>query len=145
MWLSLNSEIEEPVLIEIEAPNKPWFTNKGQRTSHLTEALTQIGEWKSWLGEPSHIAEFKRIYGLDRESPMRRNFKPSYLLLYGRREEATANPGYKARHNSLLPPDIQTKTYDELRPDRNADQMVCLKLKFERGNPVSELYRSLQL
>lgn len=29
MWLSLNSETEEPVLIEIEAPDKRWFCLSG--------------------------------------------------------------------------------------------------------------------
>src|SRR5262245_45636995 len=49
MWLSANSEIDEPVLVELEAPDKRWFTKSGEQTAHLTQALGQIADWKAWM------------------------------------------------------------------------------------------------
>ena len=44
MWLSLSSDTEQPLLIEIEAPSKRWFTKSGKQTENLTQALNQIAD-----------------------------------------------------------------------------------------------------
>jgi hypothetical protein len=132
MWISLNSEAEEPVLIEIEAPGKRWFTGSGQQTAHLTEALNQIAEWKAWFGIPHNVEAFKAFYGLDREAGMRRRFRPAYLLIYGRRAEANANPSLTQKRGHLHPDDVVVMTYDRLRPNSNASQLLCMKVERER-------------
>ncbi len=127
MWLSLNSEAEEPVLIEIEAPGKRWFTDSGKQTAQLTQALGQIAEWKAWFGVSRNVEAFKAFYGLNREAGRRRRFRPSYLLIYGRREEANASPSLTEKRAYLHADDIVTMTYDRLRPNRKADQLVCMR------------------
>ena len=64
MWLSTNSEIDEPVLIELEAPDKRWFTKSGGQTAHLTQALGQIADWKAWMGVPHNVEAFKHSIDL---------------------------------------------------------------------------------
>ena len=68
MWLSVSSDTEEPVLIEIEAPGKHWFTSSGKPTAQLTQALDQITEWKAWFGVPHNVEAFKAYYRLDGEA-----------------------------------------------------------------------------
>jgi|LQYC01.1.fsa_nt_gi hypothetical protein len=100
MWISLNSGTEEPVLIEIEAPGKRWFTASGKPTAQLTEAMNQIAEWKSWFGIPHNIEAFKAFYGLNREAGSRRRFKPAYLLIYGR--ESKPPPCQALRRSAVI-------------------------------------------
>jgi hypothetical protein len=128
MWISLSSDSEEPVLIEIEAPDKRWFTASGNQTVHLTKALTQIAEWKAWFDIPHNVQAFKAFYGLDREAGMGRRFRPAYLLIYGRRAEATAKRTLTQKRGHLHPDDVVVMTYDRLRPNANAGQLICMKV-----------------
>lgn len=139
MWLALNSEVVEPVLIEIEEPGKSWFTKSGQPTATLTQALNQISQWKVWFNEPHNVEAFKAFYGLNYAMLDGRDFKPSYLLVYGRREEANRSPYItKLRSHLLLPPDVKIMTYDRLAPDRNADQLVCMNVRKSDGKVIFE-------
>jgi hypothetical protein len=52
MWISTDSGFLSPTLIELEDPNKPWVTGKGQQHHQLTEALDQIREWRRWFNDP---------------------------------------------------------------------------------------------
>jgi len=128
MWLSQSSDTEQPVLVEIEAPSKRWFTKSGQQNAKLTQALNQIAEWKAWFGVPHNVQAFKTFYGLDREAWRRRRFRPAYLLIYGRRAEANANPRRTQKRTHLHPDDVMSMTYDRLTPNPKADQLICLKL-----------------
>lgn len=128
MWISLSSDTEQPVLIEIEAPHKRWFTASGNSTAHLTQALNQIAEWKAWFDTPHNVQAFKAFYGLDREAGRGRRFKPAYLLIYGRRAEASAKPSLTRKRTHLHPDDVVTMTYDRLRPNANAGQLICMKV-----------------
>lgn len=133
MWLSMNSENDEPVLIEIEAPSKRWFTTSGSQTAHLTQALNQIAEWKAWFGIPHNVEAFKSLYGLDREGWRGRRFKPAYLLIYGRRDEANASSSLTLKRSHLSPDDVVTMTYDRLRPNPGGSQLLCMKVD-AKGN-----------
>ena len=127
MWVSTNSEIDEPVLVEIEAPDKRWFTKSGAQTAHLTQALGQIADWKAWMGVPRNVEAFKAFYKLDRLAWQRRRFRPAYLLIYGRRAEASATPALTQRRSHLHADDVISMTFDRLRPNPNANQTVCVK------------------
>lgn len=127
MWLSTNSAIDEPVLIELEAPRKRWFTKAGDQTAHLTEALGQIAEWKAWMGVPRNVEAFKAFYRLDRSAWQKRRFRPAYALIYGRRVEASATPELTQKRGHLHADDIISMTFDRLSPDPKADQTVCVK------------------
>lgn len=136
MWLSKNSATVEPVLIEIEAPDKHWWTKSGQPTAQLTQALDQIAEWKAWFAEPHNIQEFKDIYGLTREDWRKMNFRPSYLLIFGRRTEANRTPNLTAKRSHLAPDDVKIRTYDSLQPNPKASQLVCMKIENDHGQYI---------
>ena len=136
MWLSQNSDTVEPVLIEIEAPGKQWWTDSGVPTSNLRQALDQISEWKAWFDVPHNVLEFKDVYGLSRDEWRKRRFKPAYLLIYGRSQEANAKPNLTAKRSHLAPEDVRIRTYDHLQPNPKAAQYVCMKIKNDTGNYV---------
>ena len=127
MWLSQSSDTEQPVLVEIEAPSKRWFTRNGRPTHQFNQALDQIAEWKNWFDVPHNVQAFKEFYGLDRTACMKRSFRPAYLLIYGRRAEANADTRLIPKRTNILPNHVFSMTYDRLRPNPKADDLVCLK------------------
>lgn len=127
MWLSECSDTEQPVLIEIEAPSKRWFTQSGKQTENLTQALNQIAEWKAWFSVSYNVEAFKAFYGLDRVSWRRRRFRPAYLLIYGRRTEANRNPELTQKRTYLHADDVISMTYDRIGPNPKALDFICLK------------------
>lgn len=139
MWISKNSSEVEPVLIEIEAPGKPWFTKDGQATSKLSQAIKQVAEWKLWFEESHNVEAFKDYYELNNGLLNSRKLNPSYVLVYGRREEMDRNPYFSKLRNEMFPSDVTAMTYDRLSIDRNADQLVCMKVKRDNGNLVREI------
>lgn len=127
MWLSQSSDTEQPVLVEIESPSKKWFTRTGQQTKDFTQALNQIAEWKAWFSVNHNVQAFKEFYGLDRLAYYKRRFKPAYLLIYGRRAEANADPALTQKRTYLFPEDVIGMTFDRLQPNPKAEELVCLK------------------
>lgn len=124
MWLSTCSDATFPVLIEIEKPSKKWFTQKGIQSADLTQALTQISEWKTWFDNPINVLQFQELYIPN--SLLERNKKmiPLYLLIYGRRDEANRFQEKRAnlkRQNEFL------MTYDRLTPQRNQSNYLCIR------------------
>jgi hypothetical protein len=65
MWIASDSVTLAPVLIEIEAPGKRWFTQAGQQTHELTQALNQLTDWRLWFEDGHHVAAFLDFYRLD--------------------------------------------------------------------------------
>jgi hypothetical protein len=126
MWLAQSSDTEEPVLIEIEAPSKRWFTKNGKPTAALTQALHQITDWKVWFDTPRNVEAFKAFYGLDLGWHARR-LRPSYLLIYGRRAEANADSSRTRQRGYLFPENVFGRTFDRLQPNPKVDDLVCLK------------------
>jgi hypothetical protein len=126
MWLSQSSDTEQPVLIEIEAPSKPWFTRRGRPTHQFNQALDQIVEWKNWFDVAHNVRAFKEFYRFDRSAWMKRSFRPAYLLIYGRRAEANADPRLTRKRTTILPDLVFSMTYDRLCPDPKANDLVCL-------------------
>lgn len=118
---------EQPVLVEIEAPSKRWFTKAGKQTDELTQALDQIVEWKAWFSVPHNIEAFKAFYRLDRDACRRRRFQPAYQLIYGRRAEANARPILTQKRAYLHANDVIIMTYDRLQPNTKANDLICLK------------------
>lgn len=65
MWFARDSETIYPVLIEIEAPSKPWFTKNDSQHARLTQARDQITEWKMWFRDPLNVARLRDYYALE--------------------------------------------------------------------------------
>jgi hypothetical protein len=118
--------VDQPVLVEIEAPGKRWWTQAGQPSADLTQALNQITEWKAWFAIPHNVLAFKAFYGLDRETWNGRTFRPAYALIYGRRAEANARPSLTAKRAHMRADDVVLMSYDRLEPDPDADEMFCV-------------------
>ncbi len=127
MWLSRWSDTQQPVLIEIEAPDKRWFTKSGTPTAEFTQAMNQIAEWKAWFGVSHNTEAFKDFYGLSQWPRLR--FKPVYLLIYGRRAEANASPELTQKRGIVYGDDISAATYDRLRPNPKAAELICINVK----------------
>ena len=128
MWISKNSDTIEPVLIEIEDPNKQWWIDNGQQTAQLTQALDQIIEWRMWFQDLVNQSKFKEMYGLASDN---RKFKPSFLLIYGRRHEANINSNQILKRTELAQDDVDIITFDRLHPIYKAREFLCLSVKFD--------------
>ena len=123
MWITKNSELLIPVLIELEAPGKRiWRASDNQAAEPYTQALSQILEWQQIFGKPASLLQWEQFYGI----PGRLNdhkFAPRYLLIYGRRNEKEQR---RAADSTPPVPTVdrqETRSWDRLEPlerSRNA-------------------------
>lgn len=100
LWVASDSAAVTAVFIEIEAPNKPWWTKVGKPCSQLTHAISQLQDWKRWFDETTNQQSFRRFYEID-SFLNGRAFRQHYVLIYGRRAEANASPESTSRRNYL--------------------------------------------
>ncbi|MET0795404.1 MAG: Shedu anti-phage system protein SduA domain-containing protein [Polyangiaceae bacterium] len=68
MTITWDSDAVIATLIEIEAPAKPWATQKGFQSAKLTQALDQLREWKAWFCEPENMIQFTKLYRIDQRT-----------------------------------------------------------------------------
>ncbi len=137
LWLSTNSEVNQPVLIEIEAPSKQWWTRAGRQTAALTEALDQIAQRNAWFSVGHNVEAFKEFYGLDRVAWLSRSFRPAYLLIYGRRSEANRSSELTRKRLTIRPDDVHIMTFDRLSPDPDAAELFCIRREGDGFRVVS--------
>lgn len=83
LCLTKTSGVLQPVLVEIEAPRKNWFTAAGRPTAELTEAQDQLREWREWLEIPANRQVFLDFYRVPARLRRALAFQPSYWLVYG--------------------------------------------------------------
>jgi Domain of unknown function (DUF4263) len=102
------------VFVEIESPNKRWFTQKGRPTADMTQAINQLREWKEWFRQPGNEDRFIHDYRLPAHFQTRA-FSTRYVLVYGRREELQKS-GYASRRPQHELPDERFFSYDSLVP-----------------------------
>lgn len=126
LWIGRNSAAVFPILIEIESPGKRWFTAHGAASAQLTQALGQIHEWKAWFADHHNVASFLKYYGVETHA---RPLLPRYILVHGRRSEFETNKALVAKRAAMETSDIVLMTYDRLVPDRNAVDVMTVKLK----------------
>ncbi len=107
MWVRRDTAAIRPILIEIEAPAKPWFIGTGAPNAKLTQALDQLLEWKVWFADPGNQQLFRRAYVPPEYT--HRSLEPQYVLVYGRDREFRAEasphprPDLLRRKRDLLP------------------------------------------
>jgi hypothetical protein len=137
MIVTHDSAAVMPILIEIEAPGKPWATANGVQSAKLTQAIDQLRQWKSWFSEPENVLQFRRAYAID-DSLMRfRQLEPKYVLIYGRRAEASAIEAFAKKRALLEGDDEVFMTYDRLAPgERNRGTLM---LRVDRTGPDPRL------
>lgn len=132
MWISTNSDTEEAVFVEIEAPGKHWFNKSGRPTQFLTQAKDQISEWKAWFDVAHNVAAFKAFYGTDQIAREGRRFRRSYILIYGRRSEFNGRSELTAKRSHMVADDVVMMTYDRLFPNPKAKEMICIRAGVSR-------------
>jgi hypothetical protein len=124
MWIAKSSSAICPVLIEIEAPSKRWFTKEGRPRAELTQALDQLTEWKTWFAEPLNAAQFCKYYRIFDD------FRP-YILIYGRESEPNSSRNRIQKRVHLSRPDEFLMTFDRLRPEPKASDFLCARIDAE--------------
>jgi hypothetical protein len=133
MWIAKDSMSLSPVFIEIERPDKRWFTDDGHQTAEFTQAVNQINEWKSWIKDPAHILLFRDYYDIDNLDFHRLEFNPQYILIYGSRSEFDGKDHLNKLRGSRRMPDEDFRTFDSLYPDSRLSEMLCVRMQGPRS------------
>jgi hypothetical protein len=133
MWIASDSASVQPVLIEIETPNKRWLQ---QRTttqhSDLTVALSQLAHWRAWFAAPGNQSQFRRIYQIPREL-MDLPLDPRYVLIHGRSAETRSVPERSALRSSIVDTyrrsGAELMSFDALRSDSRSEGFFTVRLE----------------
>lgn len=123
LWIAKNSLQLCPVFIEIEKPSKKMFTRSGDVASDFTHAYGQLQEWQTLLNDPTAQQTFFQCYGIS-DDYRSLQFKPQYLLIYGRREEYEGNKMLIGKRNAYQNDSIRIMSFDRLRPDYNSRNFI---------------------
>lgn len=133
MWITRSTSLVTPICIEIERPDRSWFTQAGNPTAELTHARQQITRWRSWFGESANQEIFESRYLQHQYN--NRELRPVYLLVYGRRSEfdkATSphrDPdALRKVRDRAAGPDEQFMTFDSLAPRPDYRDFVTLTM-----------------
>lgn len=124
MWISKNSSFLNPVLIEIEAPDKKLFRKDGSPTAHFTQARAQLSEWKIWFNKPENQQAFMRAYGI----PFNHlKLEPQYVLIFGRRAEFEHSDHLTRLRAELMGHNEILMSFDRLSYDPKANQLATAR------------------
>lgn len=137
MWIAYDSVAMYAVLIEIEAPGKPWATSEGRQHHKLTEAINQIKDWKSWFSDPLNQAQFQKYYRIPDKYLRGRQFLQRYILIYGRRKNAIENENFAKKRAHLQGENEKFMTYDRLHPNKLLSGLLTVKIDREGYKAVS--------
>lgn len=132
MWVTRSTSLITPICIEIEKPDRRWFSANGRPTAELTQALDQISDWKVWFSEPENQLIFRETYvaGTRRDRALR----PQYVLIYGRQGEFEVGgphrqPGsLRKKRDFMRREDEVFLTFDSLRPKKDYSDFVTLSM-----------------
>lgn len=92
-------------LIELENPNHPALTKQGQQTAHLTHAIQQVKDWRTWLRKNAQYAQHEMGFtNLDSEFQA--------IIVIGRRKKI--DPEDQERYRELSRDKIEIMSYDRL-------------------------------
>ena len=128
IWPTKVSGIFRPVFLELERPSKRWFRQDGQQTEELSQAITQIGEWRTWLDSEGNKLVFYEVYGISDWIQAYHKIEPVFRLVYGRRSEFIDNPTLTRQRESVRPNWLNWSTYDRLHPAANARYWVTARI-----------------
>lgn len=132
LMLAYDSEAVTAILVEIEAPAKRWANKKGGPTAELSAAFDQLDDWKSWFKDPDNQNLFMNAYGIESHWQKTRVFEQRYILIYGRREEATRSEAFAKKRKLLAKEHVATMTWDRLKPARHEDRP---SIRMDRSKP----------
>lgn len=132
MWIPKQSDRIFIVLIEIEDPRKKWFTRKGSPTAHLSQAISQIAEWKAWFAEPGNVVQFQNLYWLPQNWWRKVPASVQYVLIYGRAAEFEGRDDLLKRRSGLEPADTTIMTFDRLGLMGPSKSVPCAQVRGDR-------------
>jgi hypothetical protein len=128
MWVTKTSEDIIPVLVEIEAPGKPWLTKKGL-SAKLGQPQGQLAEWKRSLDEPANRLQFAELYNFPARWATEFNFEPRFMLIYGRRREFEDQPERNRERRGMRDPRVDAMTYDRLKPLAGSRNAISVRIE----------------
>jgi Domain of unknown function (DUF4263) len=134
------------VLVELEDPATQLFTKNAQPTAELTQAITQVGTWRTFITRKA-AEVFRRVDPL--KKPLRRNkIIVKYVLVIGRTTAFQADQR-KVDAFDELQQNCRVLTYDSLihayerKPNPILDVISHAKEKFtfkHRHRPDTDLF-----
>lgn len=137
IWPTKMSSVFQPVLLELERPGKRWFRDDGQQTKDLTQAITQIAEWKTWLDSDGNKLVFYETYGISDAIRAYYKIEPVYRLVYGRRAQFADNARLSRQRESVRPGWLAWSTYDRLSPAASARRWITVRITPEGWRVVA--------
>lgn len=128
MWIGANSARVTPVVIEIERPEKRWFTTRGVLSAEFHQAHGQLSDWRGWFRKPENEIAFRETYLDWIDDFTRRPIVPHYILIYGRRSEfeGDRNGELTGRRHEEQRDHEELMTFDRLAPDRSLSDVVTV-------------------
>jgi hypothetical protein len=129
LWPTKVSSVFMPVFLELERPDKRWFTASNQQTAELSQAIAQVAEWRTWLESAANQLGFHEMYGVSSAIKSYFRFQPVFHLVYGRRAEFIQDNRKSQMRDSLRPEWLSWSTYDRLTPSANARQWVTVRVR----------------
>lgn len=144
MWIAFDSDTVYAILIEIEAPAKRWTTRNGRPSHLLTQAISQIKDWKAWFTRPLNVAQFKEFYKIPNDILDDRVFLQKYILIYGRRDEATSHKDFSRKKAFIKSENEVFMSYDRLAPNWYLSDCLCTKVT-DQGYYAISIPPTLQL
>ncbi|MBX3255384.1 MAG: DUF4263 domain-containing protein [Chitinophagaceae bacterium] len=138
MWLSYDSIVFSPVLIEIESPSKKLYNKDGSPTSHFVKAKNQLDEWRSHLSKVENQLNFYEDFDIDIET-RRLDFEPFYILIYGRRSEYHGDEVLTKKRKTLVDKSSQQRlmSFDRLSPSEAVTELSCCYTKERKLQIIS--------
>ncbi|MGG1634378.1 Shedu anti-phage system protein SduA domain-containing protein [Paenibacillus sp. NRS-1760] len=118
LWLANDSLTFTPVFIEIEKPAKVMYTKGGDMSAAFSQAIGQIYEWQTILNKPVNQLLFFDFFNIP-QSLREKDFKPQFLLVYGRRGEYETNELLRGKRAAVRKDNIDIISFDRLRPIRD--------------------------
>lgn len=127
VWLAQDSLHFTPVFIEIERPDKKTFTQAGEQTAELTQALGQIAEWKAILSEPENVLSLYKCFCIP-DRMREKTFQPQFALIFGRRDEFEGKIALQKKRAQLAQEKVDLISFDRLYPEPKCTDMLCTTL-----------------
>jgi len=126
MWLATSSLHFEPVLIEIERPEKKWFNSSGDPSGNFVQAHNQLAQWKAWFERPENKLVFYENFDIP-HFLRQRKLRVSFVLVYGRRNEYGADNKLNRVRAELARDNEHLMSYDRLTPSSDAQYLFTVK------------------
>ncbi len=129
IWLANDSLNFTPVFIEIESPCKRWFTQAGDPTHDLAQAHNQLVAWRNWFNRPENVMLFFNTFRIPDGIRRDYNFRPEFVLIYGRRVEFEDRPELTRFRAQFEQHGQIVMTFDRLKPAGDCEHYLSARVR----------------